>query len=269
MKRRDFLATSVAASAFTGLGPVSGSGAARPEPDSASPEYYELRAHHLRRGPQQKLLDDFLRDAAIPALNRAGLKPIGVFNVSLGPASPTVYVLIPHPSLESIPATAEKLAADQEFLERGAQFLNAPATDPAFERVEVELMVAFETVPRIEVPPATAQHGPRIFELRTYENPSEKANATKVRMFNTGEIAIFRRTGLTPVFFGKKLAGPRMPNLTYMLTFENMEARNQNWGAFISDPAWKKLSTTPGYTDAEIVSSITNMMLTPAAYSQI
>ena len=39
--------------------------------------------------------------------------------------------------------------------------------------------------------------------------------------------------------------------------------------AFSGDPEWKKLSTTPGYTDPEIVSNISNTYLRPAAYSQI
>ncbi|PYV16202.1 MAG: NIPSNAP family containing protein, partial [Acidobacteria bacterium] len=83
------------------------------------------------------------------------------------------------------------------------------------------------------------------------------------------EIAIFRRTGLQPIFFGDTLIGTRQPQLTYMLVFESPEARERNWGQFIADPEWKKLSTTPGYTDAETVTSITNVLLRPAAYSQI
>jgi len=39
-------------------------------------------------------------------------------------------------------------------------------------------------------------------------------------------IAIFRRAGLQPVFFGETLIGAKMPNLTYMLVFENMAARS-------------------------------------------
>ena len=70
-------------------------------------------------------------------------------------------------------------------------------------------------------------------------------------------------------FFGETLIGSKMPNLTYMLVFENMAAREKNWAAFVSDPEWKKLSTTPGYTDAEIVSNISNVFLRPTAYSQI
>jgi hypothetical protein len=48
-----------------------------------------------------------------------------------------------------------------------------------------------------------------------------------------------------------------------------MTARDKNWAAFIADPEWKKLSTTPGYTDGEIVSNISNAFLTPASYSQV
>ena len=88
-------------------------------------------------------------------------------------------------------------------------------------------------------------------------------------MFNRGELEIFRRTGLAPVFFGEALIGGRLPNLTYMLTFENLAAREANWNSFIKDPEWKKLSTTPGFTDAEIVSNISNVILRPTAYSQI
>ena len=35
------------------------------------------------------------------------------------------------------------------------------------------------------------------------------------------------------------------------------------------DPEWKKLSTTPGYTNPEILTNITNVFLRPTAYSQI
>ena len=124
-------------------------------------------------------------------------------------------------------------------------------------------------------PPATRrmcaakENKPRLFELRTYESHSKKANKKKIEMFNNGEIAIFRRTGLQPVFFGETLIGPKMPNLAYLLVFENMAEREKNWGAFASDSEWKKLSNTPGYTDAEIVTNISNVFLRPTAYSQI
>jgi hypothetical protein len=84
-----------------------------------------------------------------------------------------------------------------------------------------------------------------------------------------GELNIFRRVGLTPVFFADAIFGQDMPNLTYMLTYPDLATREKNWATFAGDPEWKKLSSTPGYTDPEIVASITNVLLRPTAYSQI
>jgi len=109
-----------------------------------------------------------------------------------------------------------------------------------------------------------------MFELRTYESHNERAHRAKVKMFaEMGEIDIFRRAGLTPVFFSRTVAGSRMPSLVYMLVHENMAAREKSWSAFSSDPDWRKLAQTPGYTDPDIVSNITTVFLRPAAYSQL
>ena len=232
-------------------------------------EFYELRLYHLRRGTMPKRFDDFYRDAAIPAMNRAGIAPIGVFSVMFGPDSPTMYVLLPHKSIETFGTSLARVRADADYQKAGADFINAPATAPAYIRVESCLMVAFENIPKLEIPAATAAQKPRLFELRTYESHSKKANKKKIEMFNTGEIAIFRRAGLTPVFFGETLIGEKMPNLTYLLVFDDLAAREKSWDTFRADPEWKKLSSTPGYTDAEIVTNISNVFLRPTAYSQI
>jgi hypothetical protein len=234
-------------------------------------EYYELRRYHLRRGPKQALMDAHLRDAEIPAITRAGAGPVGVFNVMIGPESPTLHVLIVHKTLDTFATLGDRLAADAEYQRAGAEYLNAPATDPVFVRVDTWLMRAFAGQPALHLPFGGGEAGKkrRIFELRTYESHSERAALKKIEMFNTGEMAIFHRAGLEPVFFGQKLAGSDMPNLTYMLVYEDMAAHDRQWAAFGSDPEWRKLSTTPGYTDPEIVFNITNLFLRPTAYSQI
>jgi len=268
MKRRKFLAASFAAPALVGAERAVRLIAKEGDPKMAR-EYYELRLIHLRRGPQVERMNSFLREALIPALNRAGVRAVGAFEVAMGPDSPTIYLLAPFSSLDAWAETDEKIAKDDAFHQAGAAVINAPASDPAFVRMESSLLTAFEGMPKLEVPAGAAEHRPRLFELRTYESHSGKAHAKKMEMFNNSEIAIFRRTGLQPIFFGDTLIGTRQPQLTYMLVFESPEARERNWGQFIADPEWKKLSTTPGYTDAETVTSITNVLLRPAAYSQI
>ena len=43
----------------------------------------------------------------------------------------------------------------------------------------------------------------------------------------------------------------------------------KNWAAFIADPEWKKMSSTPGFTDPEILTNINSVFLRPTAYSQV
>jgi hypothetical protein len=258
------LGTGIFAAAGTA---VSGQGQAGAKP---APEFYVWRQFIVRTGTQPQRLAEFLKNAAIPALNRLGHTPIGVFEVVAGVPSPSVFVLTPSASLDKMAAIEAGLEGDADFMRAAEPYINAPATDPVYVRQELSLLGAFPNVPRIEVPAATAAKGPRLFELRTYESHNERAHRAKMRMFtDMGEVDIFRRVGLTPVFFARTIVGPRMPNLTYMLVHENLAAREKSWSAFGGDPEWKKLRSTPGFADAEIVSNITTIFLRPAPYSQI
>jgi hypothetical protein len=228
--------------------------------------YYELRRCEIETEAQKAGFDKFASEAALPALNRLGIQPVGVFypNEGLSP----IYVLLPHPSLASFAALTQGLGEDREFMEKGADFINAAADKPAYKSMEVQLMAAFEGMPSLERPTDAPT---RVFQLRTYESPSEKAGLKKIGMFNTYEIAIFCKVGLHPVFFGQTLAGARMPNLTYMLGFKDMAESKENWKKFGADPDWKKLSAMPEYMDKVIIRNkgITNLYLKPASYSQI
>jgi hypothetical protein len=260
VKRRRFL-RSVAGAAILPVATVAAEGSQR--------EYYELRKYELRSGPQQKLTDKYLAEALIPALNRLGMKPVGAFSLDLGPETPTLYVLIPSSSAEALVNTELRLASDDEYLKAGEPFLTAPAKEPPFERVESSLMIAFEGWPKLVVPPVTAQKGKRVFQLRTYESPSIRDHRSKVEMFHSGEFEIFRRAGFWQVFYGDKLIGERLPNLTYMLSFPDLAEMNAKWNAFRADPEWKKLTASPKFNFESIVTNVSNLILNPTPYSQI
>jgi hypothetical protein len=267
MHRRHFITSTLGA---TFMAANSSANAGTQGSGSRTPDFYLWRQYVLRTGTQPPRLADFLQNAALPALNRLGHSPIGVFEVTFGLPSPTVFVLTPSTSLDRLMSIEAGLDRDDAFLKAADGYLNATAGDPVYVRQEVSLLTAFPNVPRIEVPAATAAKGPRLFELRTYESHNERAHRAKVRMFaEMGEVDIFRACGLTPVFFSRTFAGPRMPSLMYMLVHENMAERERSWDNFRNNAAWKKLSSTPGYTDPEIVSNITTVFLRPAAYSQI
>jgi hypothetical protein len=263
--RRDFISTSIAAGVAASA--ITSFAEAQSQDGGGAREYYELRKYALRRGPMGQRIDGYMRDALIPAMQRAGVGPVGVFNVLVGPGNPTLYVLMVHRSAESVLGLGPKLAKDEEYHAVGGDFQKLPATDPPYVNLERSLMVAEPFMSRLEEPP----RGNRILELRIYRSHNRAANRKKAEMFSPvgGELNIFRRVGLTPVFFADAIFGEELPNLTYMLTYPDLATREKNWATFVNDPEWKKLSATPGYTDPEIVASITNALLRPAAYSQI
>lgn len=264
MKRRDFISASAAA----GLTHMVGGETAEAQ-QQGEREYFELRRYHAIPGPRQRALTSFLGDVAVPAMNRVGVPTVGAFSVTYGENAPTVVLLLVHRSLDSVVTLRERLLADAEYRQAGAAVLEAPLADPAYVRVESSLMRAFADMPRLEIPAGSAARTPRIFELRRYESHSDQAALRKIEMFNNkgGEINIFRKTGLTPVFFGETLVGPHMPNLTYMLTFPDMATRDAAWATFQSDPEWRQLAGNPYYADT--VSAITDVIMRPLAFSQI
>jgi len=190
---------------------------------------------------------------------------VGAFRLDIGPQTPTFYLLIPGTSVETLAMLELHLAKDAVFLKAAEPFWSAAATSPAFGRMESSLLAAFAGWPKL-TPPAKEK---RIFQLRTYESPSDAAHVRKVEMFHAGEFEIFTNAGAHAVFYGDTLVGSRMPSLTYMLSFADMAALTASWAKFVADPAWVKLKSDPRYSYEEIVSNITNLVLSPLACSQI
>jgi hypothetical protein len=262
MKRRDFLAASLS------MGAVSAGSYAGAVPEETQTQIIELLKYRLPVGSRKNLVPEFYRDVAIPAYNRLGIKSVGVFNVKYGPTDPTLYVLIPHKSVDSFLDTPSLLLQDDEYRKAGNDVLDSPLSDPAYVRLETCLLKAFKNIPEVEIPEDLLENTSRIYELRTYESHNRKAAKKKIEMFNEGgEIEVFRKTGLRPVFFGETLAGPLMPNLTYMLVFDSMTSHDKHWDEFRVHPDWLKLRNDPQYRDT--VSNVTDIILTPTPFSQI
>ena len=269
MQRRRFLSSSITATSALALtGSSEALNGAQANQQKAR-EYYELRVYKMHSGDQPKRAHKYFAEALIPALNRQGLKTIGVFDLYLGPETPSLYLLIPSESLETLVNSGSKLAQDEEYVKAAEFFDEAPGNQPSFERVESSLMIAFEGYPKLTVPPATATKGARVFQMRTYESPSLRDHKRKVEMFNSGEFDIFEKAGFWNVFFGDTLIGARLPNLTYMVSFPDLAELDAKWKNFTSHPGWKKLSSEQRFTFEAIVSNVTNYILRPTEYSQI
>jgi hypothetical protein len=235
----------------------------------AAPSIYELRTIHLRNTPddQRARLTDFLQRAALPAFARAGIAPCAYFGSMIAEETPFVLTVASYPSLAVMEQQRAKLSADAEYKKLLTAYNEQPGLN--YERIDSTLGRAFPAFPEMIVPTDTARRSGRVFELRRYESNNATTLARKIKMFQSGEIAIFQRLGMRPVFFSETIVGARMPNLIYMLSFDDLASREKCWKAFGADPEWQKMRSVPGDTDAEIVSNISVSLLQPLSFSPV
>ena len=232
MKRREFFATAgaVGLTAAT-LNSTEAAEAAprsfldrssrrRPAPatrQAAKREFIELRTYTVKDDDKKAKLIATLDKALTPALNAQGIKPVGVFSAHDIEKNfqQSVFVLFPHKTLNSVQTVSAKLLADQTFMKNGGAFFEGTSKDPLYTTYTSELLYGFEQCPSIETPISGKD---RLFQIRYYRSWNIDKNAKKVHMFDEGgELALFRKVGMHPIFFGDMVFGNMMPNLTYML----------------------------------------------------
>ena len=259
MQRRTFL------KAMAGCGLANSMFAATPKGS-----IIELRQYSMRNNSdaQMQRTSEFIEKYALPAGKRSGEGVSGVFANMIGPDGPYLLLVNSYGSLAAMEAIQSKSSEDKEFMQALDAYYSRPGL--GYERVKVSLLRAIDSMPKIEPPPIEEGKAPRIFELRTYESNNASTLRRKVKMFEEGgELDIFRRVGIRPVFFGTAMTGENLPQLTYMVCYDDLAARDKAWKAFGADPAWQKLRAQPGLADAEIVSNIGNTILRALPFSPV
>ncbi len=263
MKRRDFLQASLPAG-VAGMCLVGDAALAdSPAPTGEGRECYEWRTYKLSDKSKQQRVHDYLKNAALPAWGRLGLGPVGVFTEIGENTGPSIHVLLVYPTALTVTTAREAMERDPEYQKAAAEYLAAKKEDPAFERIESWLLLAFRGAPKITPPTGK----PRAFELRTYQNHGEDRARAKIEMFNDGEMTIFPECGFQNVFFGEALVGSGLPCLKYMLATPDLDANKAAWGKFIVHPKFVKMKNDPKYAETE--PNIVKLYLQPAEYSQV
>lgn len=231
--------------------------------------YYQLKIYHYKTKSQEDRLDNYLKNAYIPASGRAGAWEIGVFKtLDQDTADRRIYVLSTFRRYSLLQKIDRRLLKDHQYLADAEDFLNATYNDAPYTRFETVILRAFPRWKIPATPKLTANKIDRIYELRSYESPTQKYHLNKVKMFNTGgETILFSRLKFNAVFYADVLIGSHMPNLMYMTAFENKADRDKHWDTFSNDPEWKTLSALPEYQHN--VSKAEIIFLHPTEYSQL
>lgn len=231
-------------------------------------EYYQITIYHFSTDEQQSAIDNYLKNAYLPALHRQKINNVGVFTDLKNDTSADkrIFVFLPVKSLQQIDDLVTMIEKDREYLTNGKDYLETSFDKPLYSRLENIILKSFPLAPSMQLPKLTAPSSERVYELRSYESSSEHLFLNKRKMFNEGgEIGIFKKLNFNAVFFSTVIAGNHMPNLMYMTTFENMADRDAHWKSFVADAEWKTLSALPEYQHN--VSHADIYFLRPTSYS--
>ncbi|MFH0758354.1 MAG: NIPSNAP family protein [Bacteroidota bacterium] len=230
-------------------------------------DYFELKIFHYDTDAQEARLDDYLESAYLPALHRAGISQVGVFKPREqgNETENTILILVPYSSLGKYTGQPSELKSDKEYLAAGNDYIEAPHDNPPYLRIETILLRAFSGTPHLTPPQLESPRNDRVYELRSYQSPTELLHERKVEMFNSGEAALFRELGFNPVFFGEVISSSKMPHLMYMTAHADTTVQKEHWKAFSSSPKWQEMNNMERYKNT--VSNITKYTLYPTPYS--
>ena len=231
-------------------------------------QFYQLKTYTLVGEKQEGIMDAYLKDAYLPALKRANIENVGVFKLrpSNYLTANKIYVLIPFESMQQFLTLDNMLSQDKTYISVGTPYIEAKYDEPPYDHINSTLMKAFTEMPMMKASEVKGPKKDRVYELRSYESPTEATYQNKVDMFNAGgEVELFKSLGFNAVFYAEVLSGDRMPNLMYMTTFPNMEKRDALWASFFASDKWGKLKTDPKYQNN--MKKADKIMLYPTEYS--
>lgn len=106
-----------------------------------------------------------------------------------------------------------------------------------------------------------------IYELRIYKAAANQMPALQAR-FRDHTLALFERHGITSVAYWTNLVGGHNDELTYLLSYESMGARQTAWAAFMADPDWQRVfQESSAAAGGALTAWIDNRFLTPTDFS--
>ena len=215
--------------------------------------YYEIKIFRFNSPSQAEVTENYLKNAFIPALHRAGITNIGVFKpVEADTAfGKMLYVFIPYKTSDQYFNLVSTLESDQTYNQAGKAFLDPDVKAAPFTRYESVFLKAFAFMPQMKTYQYSTNPSERIYELRSYESATEAKALKKIQMFNEGgEIKIFEAVGSNAVFYGQVLLGSQKPRLMYLTTYADMKTHDEKWNSFRNHPEWKRISSLDEYKNS-------------------
>src|SRR5689334_14677739 len=106
-----------------------------------------------------------------------------------------------------------------------------------------------------------------IYELRIYTAQTGKLPALQAR-FRDHTCRLFEKHGIKNVGYWVNTIGGRSDELWYMLAYEDLNARQASWAAFLADPEWQQVRMD-SERDGSLVHHVENRVMTPTDFSPL
>ena len=258
MNRRSFMGSLGSIGTLTSMGLA--------EPAIEKRRVFVLEQYFLKNGTQPGRINDYVSKAALPALSKVHAGPKMVLESLLAPHMPQVAMILGFQSIEELMSVRSKLLTDKDLSKALEEWENHP--EQPYEHFSTALLEATDYCPEV-APEPTPREKPRIFELRTYHSPTWRQLKALHERFAGPEIKIFHRVGVRPILYTSTMVGPNMPNLTYVIPFDDLAAREKAWNAFGADPEWVKVRKESIDRHGQISSVSQISLYRAAAYSPI
>lgn len=260
MNRRSFAQSVGSAAVLSALAGATGDA----QQQTRKTGVYRLDYFYCRQGEQTNRVNEFL-SSQLPLLTRH-TQVLGVFTALIAPHLPATLVLAGFGSLEEMDTADDRLRRNAAY--RTALEKMENGVEPPYDRADRVLLRPTDfasDVVLLKDKPKT----PRVFELRIYHSPTERQLRYLHERFAGPEIGIFHRSGIHPILYTDTLAGPNMPNLTYLIPFATLADREKAWDAFGADPEWARARADSVTRGGQIVAQSQVSLWRPVPFSPI
>ena len=186
--------------------------------------WFLLATFQLRQGDQITRMHDYLKGW----LPKTPAGPKLVLEAVIAPHSPQLLAIIGVANFEDLRTAQASMTLSLTGLGVG---------EPLFDTLNTTILEAAAYSPEIT---AGKSDKLRYFELRTYHSPTMAQLIALHQRFAGPEQRVFHRSGIFPLFYSTTVVGANMPNLTYLIPFDSLAAREKAWAAFSADPDWIK-----------------------------
>ncbi len=228
-----------------------------------SSKFFTLDAWQIKSGAQQTRMADWLGNSLIPALARQGAGPILALEAVFASSLPAIKLFAGYDSFAQIETVQNKLAGDAALT---AAYARIEAGESPYESRSSSILEATAYSPAVV---EGKIEKPRYYEMRVYHAPTEWQLRAINERFTSATMRLFHAHGIEPLFLTTTRVGANMPNVTYVIPWDSLAAREKSWDAFGADPEWVKARKESIDKGGQIVINSDVEIYRAAAYSPV